>query len=284
MFVFAGNRILRVAGHCLSEPPPTHTPAQSVTLYRSGHHFAMGPKKAARTGSTTTDDTADAQIQDSLALRLVELLNDDQVIAKLRQSLFPKELATTIDQLNDRIRRLNEKLDLKDEHIKSLEDRIVTLEHENDNVEQYSRRANLRVCGIPEANAGEDTDTIVLAVFNDKLGMEPPLQPSDLERSHRLGRKADDGQGPSRTRPIIVRFGSERVRDTVYRARTRLKGHDIYINEDLTARRAKLTYDVRQLKRGKKILDCWTSYGKVVVKDTTGRIKEIKTPSDLLKF
>ena len=176
----------------------------------------MGPKKA-RTGSTTTDDTADAQIQDSLALRLVEILNDDQVIAKLRQSLFPKELATTIDQLNDRIRRLNEKLDLKDEHIKSLEDRIVTLEHENDNVEQYSRRANLRVCGIPEANAGEDTDTIVLAVFNDKLGMEPPLQPSDLERSHRLGRKADDGQGPSRTRPIIVRFGSERVRDTIPR-------------------------------------------------------------------
>ena len=81
-------------------------------------------RRKARNMLNRSDDTA--YDQDSLALRLVELLNGDQVIAKLKDSLFPKELTTTIDQLNDRIRRLNEKLDLKDEHIKSLENRIVT--------------------------------------------------------------------------------------------------------------------------------------------------------------
>ena len=90
--------------------------------------------------------------------------------------------------------------------------------------------------------------------------------------------------GTTRTRPIIVRFVSERVRDSVYRARTRLKGHDIYLNEDLTARRAKLAYDARQLKKAKKIVDCWSSYGKVIVKDSNNKIREIKSPSDLLNI
>ena len=140
------------------------------------------------------------------------------------------------------------------------------------------------MCGIPEANAGEDTDKKVLDLLNGKLRLEPPLQTSDLERRHRLGRKADDGQGPSRTRPFIVRFGNERVRDNVYRDSTRLKGHYIYINEDLTARRAKLAHDARQLKKGKKIIDGWTTYGKVMVKDTTSWINEINSPSDLLNI
>ena len=94
----------------------------------------MGPKKA-RNLSNRSDDTADDQ--DSLALRLIELLNDDQVIAKLKKSLFPKDLITTVDELSDRIRRLDEKLDSKDEHIKSLENRIASLECKNDNIEQY---------------------------------------------------------------------------------------------------------------------------------------------------
>ena len=188
-----------------------------------------------RAVSSESDGAADDQ--DHLALRLIELLSDDQVVAKLQKCLFPRELTATIDNLSDRIRSLNAKLDSKDELIKSLETRIVTLESANDSIEQYTRRANLRVCGVPEENDGEDTDQKVLAVFNAKLGMEPPLRLTDLERSHRLGRKADDSDGTTRSRPIIVRFVSERVRDSVYRARTRLKGHDIYLNEDLTARR-----------------------------------------------
>ena len=87
-----------------------------------------------------------ADDQDHLALQLIELLSDDQVVATLQKCLFPRELTATIDNLSDRIRRLNEKLDSKDELIKSLETRIVTLESANDSIEQYTRRANLRVC------------------------------------------------------------------------------------------------------------------------------------------
>ena len=124
-------------------------------------------------------------------------------------------------------------------------------------------------------------------MINNLIGMNPPVELHQLERSHRLGRK-NDGPGRLRTRPIIVRFTKEKIRDDVYRARTRLKVHNhehkerqIFVNEDLTSRRSKLAYETRQMKSSKKITDCWTYNGKVLVKDLSSRIKEITCPRDL---
>ena len=246
----------------------------------------MGPKNKT---PNTTDDNGDTP--DHLALRLIELLNDDQVIAKLKQALFPKELSDKIEALNNRISQLTAQLDAKDSRIKSLEEKVLNQEISADSVEQYSRRANIHVCGIPEADGGgEDTDEKVLAVLNGKMGMQPPVQRHQIERSHRLGRKGD-GNGPHRPRTVVVRFTSERLRDDVYRARTVLKTHNaehrdrqIFLNEDLTARRGKLAYDTRQLKKEHKISDCWTTYGKVMMKDLAGRITEVRSPGDLAHF
>ena len=106
----------------------------------------------------------------------------------------------------------------------------------NDSLEQYKRRPNLRFEGIPEADHGEDTDAKVLDIANSLLGMKPPLELDDLERSHRLGRRVDK-DGRPRTRAIIVRFQSERLRDEVYRARTKLKMHKESKYEHLHQRR-----------------------------------------------
>ena len=120
-----------------------------------------------------------------------------------------------------------------------------------------------------------------------RLEMSPPLEIDDLERSHRLGRRADK-DGRPRTRAIIVRFRSERVRDEVFRARTKLKSHNaerrtdkIFINDDLTPRRAKLSFDARASKRANKITDCWTAYGRVMIKDLTGKVLQLNSASDL---
>ena len=93
-----------------------------------------------------------------------------------------------------------------------------------------------------------------------------------------FGVKLYDNDGRPRTRAIIVRFRSERVRDEVFRARTKLKSHNaerrtdkIFINDDLTPRRAKLSFDARASKRANKITDCWTAYGRVMIKDLAGK-------------
>ena len=195
--------------------------------------------------------------------------------------------------LNDQIVRLHLQLATKDDTIKALEERVSKLEVDSDSVEQYSRRANLQIRGLTENDGGEDTDQLVLTLFNDNMGMTPPIERQEIERSHRrLGRKTDgNGRPRTSTRPVIVRFTTERLRDEVFQVRTKLKHHNnrhhdspIYINDDLTARRAKLAFDTRQLKRENTILDCWTTFGKVMLKTNTNLIKEVKSQADLLNI
>ena len=51
----------------------------------------------------------------------------------------------------------------------------------------------------------------------------------------------------------------------------------VYVNEDLTAFRAKLAFDARQLKKCKRVT-------KVVVKDLHNKIHEIKDADDMVRF
>ena len=54
-------------------------------------------------------------------------------------------------------------------------------------------------------------------------------------------------------------------------------GPTVYINEDLTRRRAALAKETRQLKRSRQINDCWTFNGKVVLKTVDSVVKEIRS-------
>ena len=91
------------------------------------------------------------------------------------------------------------------------------------------------------------------------MQFQPPIQLNHIERSHRLGPKTS-ADGRKRERAIIVRLRSERVRDEVYRSRFKLKtiqpDKRVFINEDLTARRAGLARQTRALKKVHKVNDC----------------------------
>ena len=92
----------------------------------------------------------------------------------------------------------------------------------------------------------------------------------------------------TRPRPEIVKFATAHVRDLVIRARRRLpeSGDEptVYVTEDLTRRRAALAKKTRQLKKSRKINDCWTFSGKVVVKTMDGVVKEIRSDADLTGY
>ena len=118
-----------------------------------------------------------------LALRIIELLNDDAIVAKLKTALYPCDLADKIDSLNSHIENLTKQVKAKDIHIVELEKKIHALEESSDNLEQYTRRPNLRIHGVPETGQGKDTNATVLAVIDDKMGVTPPLSLHDLERS-----------------------------------------------------------------------------------------------------
>ena len=142
----------------------------------------------------------------------------------------------------------------------------------------------MHIHGIPEHD-NEDTTTIVMDVINSKMSIKPPLEPSQLERSHHVGPKLDQ-QDRVRSRPIIVRFKSKNTYDAVLKAQFRLKEHNeqhrdarIYIDEDLIVRRA--TRECRVLKRTGKLNDCWTTSGNVMVKDNQNKIRQIRSAADI---
>ena len=204
----------------------------------------MGKSKS-RTASSN-DDQSDMDI---MALKLVELLTEEHVLTKLKRALYPQEISDKIYGLNNQIINLTGLLK-KEERIALLETKMQKMEEKIYHQEQYSRRPNMRIHGVHEHD-NKDTTTIVMDVINSKMSFKPPLESSQLERSHRVGPKLDQ-QDRVRSRPIIVRFKSENTRDAVQKARFRLKEHNerhrdarIYINDDLTVRRATLARECR---------------------------------------
>ena len=220
----------------------------------------MGPKRNSR--STTEADVSGSMDNDALALRIIELLNDDAVVSKLKNALYPQVLADKLDQQTAQIDRLLAQLTESKTCIEQLESRVGELEDQADHTEQYSRRANLIFTGMTETGSSENVEEKMMAVSNETMALQPPLSPHDLERSHRLGKRRDERH----TRHVIVRFSSDRVRDRVrdrvFRARTSLKPHNterrdkpIFVNEDLMGKRSKLAFATRQLKRQRKLTD-----------------------------
>ena len=107
-----------------------------------------------------------------------------------------------------------------------------------DKLEQYSRRENMRVVGVP-ATAGEDTDQIVMKLGKD-LGVE--IQKEDISTSHRLKSKGKRGD------PILVRFVRREKKQEMMQQKKKLREQkkEIYLEEDLTKMRAAMFYELRR--------------------------------------
>nr|KAG5705097.1 hypothetical protein BaRGS_018827 [Batillaria attramentaria] len=119
----------------------------------------------------------------------------------------------------------------------------------SDDVEQYTRRNNIRIFGIAESDKENvrDCETKVLKLLHDKLSLRH-IQASDLEAVHRVGlardrRRDRRGQGLRAglsPRAIIVRFVSRRVLHDVFVSQRKLKNSGVVIVEDLTTARYQL--------------------------------------------
>ena len=228
---------------------------------------------------------------DHFKLRLVEALDDEQVAAKFAQIIRSgnQDLVDGLASLRAEVKSLRAQLADRDATIVNLRGEIQRLRDDHDALEQYGRRNNLRVSGIPEPNLQpdqiEDTTSTVVKLANEVLKVVPPLQNSDIEVSHRLkkSRHARDNE----PRSIIVRFRSKHERFRVISNRKQLKDYNvtndskIFINEDLTAMRAKLFSTIRTLHKKRHFQQVWTYNGTIRVKDLQGLVKVIHNNEDI---
>ena len=149
----------------------------------------------------------------------------------------------------------------QDAAIASLQAEVKVLRQDNDALEQYGRRNNLRISSIPQVNLQpeqtEDTTGAIVDLANNILKLDPQLTPNDIEVSHQL-RKPSSARNDEPC-AIIVRFRLKAERYRVISNQKNLKQYNegkntkVNINEDLMSTRAKLFSTVRKLQKDKTL-------------------------------
>nr|CAH7757988.1 unnamed protein product [Callosobruchus chinensis] len=145
-----------------------------------------------------------------------------------------------IEDTNQGIMELNKKFDEMQNDMVQVKQIAnsngIKIEESNRKIEQlqqFSKRCNLRVFGIPESN-NEKCREVLHNVIKTKLKLTS-ITPEDIEMAYRCGSKKE---GPPRA--ILVRFYSAKMKNEVYFNKKNLKGSGITIREDLTATRMKI--------------------------------------------
>ena len=119
--------------------------------------------------------------------------------------------------------------------------------------EQYSRKKNIRVFGLPEEQ-GENCRAKLKNLF-EELDVSVDAY-KDVSNVHRIGSK-------NSPKPMIVAFASHDTKITVLKSRKALKGKTTSISDDLCV---DLTKTLNRLKTDHRVKDAWSWDGKLYAK------------------
>ena len=130
------------------------------------------------------------------------------------------------------------------------------------------------------------TDREIVLALSKEIGAE--MSNYDLDIVHRL--KVKNG-----IPPIIVRFTSYQAKQRLYKVKKNCRDKDwssvlgdsmrIYINENLTRRRAQLFKKAREAVKSKQLAGCWTIDGKIFAKKSMGSYPvQIHKEEDIMKM
>ena len=166
-------------------------------------------------------------------------------------------------------------LEKKDEDkttdMRSLRSELSKVTNELNDLEQYGRRNNLRFNGFAESES-ENTNEIIKDLAKDKLKIT--LQDSDIDRSHRVGKRGTD-----KPRAILVKFTNYNARKKVIKERKHLKGSRLSIHEDLTKQNQVL---LKETAKQRGVVSTWSNDGRIfasVLTSTPGKFAKLSIPN-----
>lgn len=239
-------------------------------------------------------DEVTNEAQEPSNLELKEMLVDIKIelsnIAR-ENNKFAKEIA----QFRNLIQEQKIELDSLKTSLKKTENKNIALENElfaarnkideqeeeiaelyqlQDNLEQYTRKQSLEICGIP-AGAYASTEEAVLKIAS---ALDVTMTAEDINISHQI---KSNGAGT-----ILVKFQSHKAKSRLYKARTKLKNlrltdiftdvstatrvaagtGRIFINENLTSYRKDLLRKANDKRKDGLIISAWSTDGKIFVK------------------
>ena len=255
---------------------------------------------ASEESESIDDDTNITEAQEPTRLELKEMLVDIKIelsnivrennklareMAGLRNTIQEQKLE--LDSLKSLITKaekdniaLETELSVARKKVDEQEEEIAELYVLQDNLEQYTRKQSLEICGIPDS-AYSSTEEAVLRLA-EKLDV--PLSPGDINISHTIKRK---GAGT-----ILVKFQSHKAKSRFYKARIKLKNirlpdvfpnastatrvaagqGRIFINENLTTYRKELLRKANDKRKDGLVISAWSLDGKIFVKTSPSGI------------
>jgi len=182
---------------------------------------------------------------------------------------FKSEINHIIQQHTQEINNLHKVIDERNKNISELEQKIKNLENKSEMAEMYSRKKNIMLFNIPEADGEVVLDVVVK---NIKKYLAIDIDPSEIDNAHRVG-NVNNGK----TRAVIIKFVSYTKKMEILLKRRLFKGSKISAQEDLTKNKLEI------LKRaGEKFgqNNAWSLNGRIFVRTDVGK-EEIKTIEDL---
>lgn len=228
---------------------------------------------------------------------------------KSEQSLKYSSLNVSIDKVvkqNQDIIKSMEFISAQYEEVKS---RMVSLENENkkyqekikelENKIDYQEKGwhstTIEIRNIPkQQNETYDTLTKVTKDLASTLDIQPPLKCSDIRDIYRTKTAiVVDFSTAHRKNSIIMNlkeYNKKKKQQQQQQLNTQhigLSGSPapVYISEFLTTKAKRLHYLARKLVKDRKIVGCWTAYGKVYIRADEGRPAiRIDEEEDLLSF
>ena len=258
-YYFPGKRVERSSG---SSSPETEKP----------------PSKTVKFTEPNMADLSEIwKVLNNIQANTNKLLEEHKVIREqyndLQKSLEfhitkMEDLATENKKLKSEVNSLKKSLSQANEERDQLYVDLGTAINQIDDLEQYTRKHNLEIHGIPE----QTDENLAEQVITLGKALNVTIRGDDIDICHRLF----TGRNRSKPKPIIVRFKSYRAKKELYGARKSLKNKNlnqifqgagiVYINENLTRMRRELFAEVWRRKKSKQWHSAWTIDGKIFMK------------------
>lgn len=196
-------------------------------------------------------------------------------IDKLRGEVF--ELKQEKDKLRKEIDESKKREEGLKREVGEAKFQAATAHRRTLDLEQYTRRNNIRVFGVKEADSEtlDQCEKKVIRILHDKMGLRH-VTPEHIEIAHRTGEKPDSPADPPR--PIIVKFTSRKTIQQVFQNKKKLFQTPFMIVEDLTKENYHLLLSCKDHPRCES---AWSLRGKIYVRMQGGRSMQVKSASEL---
>ena len=204
-------------------------------------------------------------------------------------------LSNIIEKLNTAVAQILSRYDEQSVKVDQLELQVSKLKRENsemmnrmDELEADQRDSSLIISGksVPGYVNGENVSSVARDLLKSKLNYELPL--TSITSAQRLGRKP--ASQASDVRPILLKLQHHSIKYDLRRAARTVKPANIFINDNLVPRRAKILRVLRAAKKKfpNKISACGSYNGRVFVwltaaSDTSKNLKVFVNTDDKLE-